>query len=202
MLFHRQYVPWFVLIVVLTIFGSLILFTPTEASEPAMPVVAPLAQYDCGYLVGEIRMWTGDTPPDGWLIANGQAINRTQYADLFSVVGTKYGAGDGTTTFNLPNLSGKFPLGASSGHALATTGGQEQVTLTVAQMPSHSHSFDYNRMSVGYGTGAAMGFPYGFGLAHWPDDSTSSVGNGQPHNNMPPYLTINYIIRVSNGHQQ
>ena len=85
MLFNQRYLPVFLLVLVLTILASLTLFKPTEASESA----APLAAYDCGYIVGEVRMWTGSESnvPEGWLIANGQAISRTQYAELFNVIG-------------------------------------------------------------------------------------------------------------------
>jgi len=92
---------------------------------------------------GEIKLWTVDGAPDGWLIADGRAVSRTTYADLFAIVGETYGAGDGTTTFNLPDLSGNIPVGFSSTDSdfgqLGKTGGMKEVALTVSQMPSHTH---------------------------------------------------------------
>ena len=88
---------------------------------------------------GIITTFAGSTPPAGWLPCDGSAVSRTDYATLFAVVGTTYGAGDGSTTFNLPDLKGRVVIGVSGTHALGSTGGSETVTLTEDQLPAHVH---------------------------------------------------------------
>lgn len=94
---------------------------------------------------GSVMVYAGATAPDGWLLCRGQAISRSTYPELFAVLSTTYGAGDGSTTFNLPNLLGRVPVGQNPGGTFATlaeAGGAETVTLTGAQsgMPSHGHT--------------------------------------------------------------
>lgn len=91
---------------------------------------------------GMISQFAGATAPTGWTICDGAAISRTTYATLFAVIGTTYGAGDGSTTFNIPNLQNRIPVGKGSGTfaALNAQGGSETVALTAAQLPSHTHS--------------------------------------------------------------
>ena len=83
--------------------------------------------------------FAGTTAPQGCLFCDGSAVSRTTYAALFEVIGTTYGEGDGSTTFNIPDLSGRVVIGVSNTHALGTTGGSETVTLTADQMPAHTH---------------------------------------------------------------
>lgn len=92
---------------------------------------------------GLIYPYAGSTAPTGYLMCDGAAVSRTTYADLFEAIGTTYGAGDGSTTFNVPDLRGRVPLGSSSTHALGSTGGSETVTLTKDQsgLPKHGHGF-------------------------------------------------------------
>lgn len=89
---------------------------------------------------GIVMPFAGSTAPQGYLLCDGSAVSRTDYADLFTAIGTTYGAGDGSTTFNLPNLSGRVVLGVSQSHALGTTGGEATHTLTEQEMPAHSHT--------------------------------------------------------------
>ena len=89
--------------------------------------------------VGEIYMFAGITPPEGFLICDGSSISRSIYSDLFDVIGVSYGQGDGSTTFNIPELQGRVIVGASINHALAETGGEEFHTLTSSEIPAHSH---------------------------------------------------------------
>lgn len=86
-------------------------------------------------IIGEVRMLAHATPPAGWLACDGAEVSRTTYADLFGAIGTLYGAGDGSTTFGVPNLTGRVALGASPG----STGGSNSITLTADQMPAHNH---------------------------------------------------------------
>lgn len=88
---------------------------------------------------GIIDVFAGDTVPTGYLLCDGSAVDRTTYATLFAVIGTTYGVGDGSTTFNVPNLSGRVVIGVSGTHALGSTGGSETITLTESELPAHAH---------------------------------------------------------------
>jgi microcystin-dependent protein len=238
--------------------------------------------------VGSMAMFAGSIAPAGWLLCDGMAVSRTAYADLFALIGTTYGVGDNTTTFNLPNLRGRFPVGQSADAefaSLGATGGAKTVALTVQQMPSHAHDIqhthpqtihahpqtvhshtinhdhtafstaaagthnhaidlDEHDTATGHvheGLGAAAAAP-GTGGATQPgkigivgptgsehshsidvpnfsgtsgnsaavntgnsaatntgaasNDNSGLMGNGQAHQNLPPYLTINFMIRA------
>lgn len=95
-------------------------------------------------IVGEIVEYGGATAPSGWLLCNGAAVNRSVYSGLFDVIGTTYGAGDGSTTFNLPNRTDRVGIGAGGGKPRGSTGGAESVTLTTAHLPSHSHTMTHS----------------------------------------------------------
>lgn len=88
---------------------------------------------------GIVIPFAGTTSPQGWMLCDGSAVSRTTYAALFAVIGTTYGEGDGESTFNIPDLSGRVVIGSSQSHALGTTGGSETVTLTADQLPAHTH---------------------------------------------------------------
>src|SRR5512140_3876793 len=90
--------------------------------------------------VGEIRMFAGNFAPAGWMFCEGQLLPISEYETLFNLIGTTYG-GDGQSTFALPDLRGRLPLHFGNGFTLAETGGVEEVTLTVSQIPAHNHAF-------------------------------------------------------------
>ena len=90
--------------------------------------------------IGSIIPYAGSSVPTGYLECDGTAVSRTTYAELFAVIGTSYGVGDGNTTFNLPDMVGRVPMGTSSGHAIGTTGGEETHALDTTEIPSHSHT--------------------------------------------------------------
>src|ERR1700752_4137953 len=90
--------------------------------------------------VGEIRMFAGNFAPAGWMFCEGQLLPISEYETLFNLIGTTYG-GDGQSTFALPDLRGRVPMHFGNGFALAETGGAEEVTLTVSQIPAHNHPF-------------------------------------------------------------
>src|ERR671926_1539587 len=90
--------------------------------------------------VGEIRMFAGNFAPAGWLFCEGQQLAISENETLFQLIGTTYG-GDGESTFNLPDLRGRIPLHQGNGFILAETGGVEEVTLTVNQIPAHGHAY-------------------------------------------------------------
>lgn len=150
--------------------------------------------------IGTIKMYGGTTAPDGYMFANGQAISRTTYSDLFAIYGTTFGAGDGSTTFNLPNLNGRTPVGLnakdSDFNTIGKTGGEKAHTLTKTELPNvqlsvlgagSTNGNDILRFSsIGVSTmtaGARIGL-------------TEPMGNNRLHNNLQPYITLNYIIKV------
>jgi microcystin-dependent protein len=144
---------------------------------------------------GAILQFAGSSAPANWLLCDGSLVSRTTYATLFGVVGTNYGAGDGSTTFKLPDMRGRVPIGAGQGSSLtnrviAATGGAETHTLLESEMPSHTH--DLPLQSVGpAGGGFLSGYPStGSGIV------SSSKGGDAPHNNMQPFLVVNHIIKV------
>ena len=156
--------------------------------------------------VGEIRMFGGNFAPAGWMLCEGQLLPISQYEVLFNLIGTTYG-GDGQSTFGLPDLRGRIPIHQGSGNVLAQQGGAETVTLTVQQIPAHSHPLlaTTNQASgtspanqVPALTQAATITPYGTDAPLVPlsPNSVSTVGGSQPHNNCQPYLCINFIISL------
>lgn len=146
--------------------------------------------------VGCINLYAGSTAPTGWLICDGSAVSRTTYANLFSVIGTTYGTGDGSTTFNIPNLKGKVPVGLDSNDTdfdtLGEIGGEKTHTLTVNEMPSHTHNY-----RLAYGSNNPMnGLSYATSIAGTFGDEhvITKTGGGQAHNNLQPYIVMIYII--------
>lgn len=154
--------------------------------------------------IGAIQAYGGASAPNGWLICDGSAVSRTTYSELFSAIGTTYGSGDGSTTFNLPDLKGRVIVGvgesSATGHTNHTLGqksGEEKHTLTVDEMPSHSHnvlSQNFNVMTTNYtpSSGDRAAMFYGSGA----NNQTGSRGGGQAHNLMQPYVVTNYIIKA------
>jgi microcystin-dependent protein len=161
--------------------------------------------------LGEIRIVGFNFAPTGWALCNGQILPIAQNTALFSLLGTTYG-GDGRSTFALPNLQGSAPLHFGQGNGLTPrdlgeTGGEETVTLLPTQMPAHTHSLKGSD-AVG-SQGPANGVwakpsqrgtdAYNSSPGTSPQMSSSALsptGNGQPHNNLMPYLTLNFCIAL------
>jgi microcystin-dependent protein len=143
--------------------------------------------------VGVITQFGGSTAPTGWVLCDGTAYSRTvTYNNLFTAIGTTYGVGDNSTTFNVPNLKGRVPVGLDSTQtefdALAETGGAKTHTLITAEIPSHSHS----SLQLG-NAGGSTGIPVTGTVTT--DTTTGSTGGGGAHNNLQPYIVVNYIIK-------
>lgn len=146
---------------------------------------------------GLILPYAGPSAPQGWLLCEGQAVSRTTYAGLFDVIGTTYGIGNGSTTFNLPDLRGRAPVGLSSTDAefntLGKTFGTKTHTLTVAEMPSHPHTAD---LPLANNAGSLEGHSGAWGKHAGALVSVRPAGGGGAHNNIQPSIALNYIIKI------
>ena len=189
---------------------------------------------------GAILPYAGEMSPEGYLLCNGAAINRTTYATLFGVIGETYGVGNGNTTFNLPDLRGRFPLGldnmggtsadrvtAAEADALNGSGGVDTHTLTVDEMPAHRHSLNIdnegalpdwatnldstgspdnnesrvlevfnNQSNLFWQVSDDVSYPQINAAKRMPSHPMGVRGSSNSHNNMPPYLSLNYIIKT------
>lgn len=215
--------------------GTTVTGTGTAANPYVITAISPAAAGGGGgtRFSGEIVAYGGAVAPTGWLICNGAALSRTVYAALFAVVGVAYGAGDGSTTFNLPNLSAKFPIGASGTYPRGQAGGTNGVTLTTANLPAHTHTINHDHGSIttpategththlidlALSTGTSgVNLPtastvfdrtsgsmfssvsgshtHSVNLPNFAGDS-GSTGSGTPVTFVPPYQSVNYIIKT------
>jgi microcystin-dependent protein len=162
--------------------------------------------------VGVVLPYVSSTAPDGWLDCLGQELYRGDYPELFAVIGTTYGAGNGSTTFRLPNLAGRAVIGQGTGSGLTArtmgaTGGVETHALNTSEMPSHTHTSNavgstlglmtadgQNTASAGLDASAVEPNLFAAPAAL----SINSAGSGVAHNNMQPFAVLNYIIRYGN----
>ncbi len=157
---------------------------------------------------GVIMPFAGTSEPAGWLFAFGQALSRTTYAGLFAAIGTTYGTGDGVTTFNLPDLRGRViagqddmggvsanrltnQAGGVDGDVLGATGGAETHTLTIAQMPAHTHSVSNTLLP-----GASGQLSNATQIREIGTTTSGSTGGGGAHNNIQPTIILNYLIKT------
>src|SRR5215472_12922353 len=158
-----------------------------------------------GPFVGEIRMFAGNFAPAGWAFCNGQLIPIDQNPTLFQLIGTTYG-GDGQNNFALPNLLSRVPVHVGPGFALGQSGGAETVTLTTSQIPAHSHVPQCFSNPGGLASPAGGVWantnpttiydnttPANVGMA---PQAIGSAGGSQPHDNMIPFLVINFILSL------
>lgn len=169
-------------------------------------------------VTGAIQLFAGSSAPNGWLICNGQAVSRTTYAALFAVIGTTYGAGNGSTTFNIPNLVNKTVRGSNS---LGKTGGADTITLSTANIPAHNHgagsysavsngahthtyalstSSAVNRVTLNtglFGTVTDNGTTSSSGAhTHTVSGTSDSTGSGSAVTITNPYVMLHYIIKT------
>ena len=154
--------------------------------------------------VGEIRMFAGNFAPAGWMFCEGQLLPISENETLFQLIGTTYG-GDGQETFALPDLRGRLPIHQGNGYVLAETGGAEEITLTISQMPAHSHallaSTDFAQETNPDGKVFARTPSMDSYLLDTPTDNmnpalVTSIGGSQPHSNFQPYLCVDFIISL------
>lgn len=164
--------------------------------------------------IGTIKTFSGTFVPQGYLPCDGRTLYVQQYAVLFAVIGNRFG-GDGRTTFNLPDLRGRFAMGMGPGPGLtprniAASGGDQVVSLTVSQMPNHSHTM--HGLDGGFETYTPENafvpkFPSATAKFYAKRDANQellpmdprvieSTGGGQPHTNMPPYLALHFMICI------
>lgn len=158
--------------------------------------------------MGEIRVFAGTFAPQNWALCNGQSLAISQNDALYALLGTTYG-GDGVNTFNLPDARGRLPVGQGNGPGLTSrvlgqVYGTETVTLTSATMPAHSHAVQVSNTAAtlttpsGQMIGMAPHYIAPGTIANRTDSllasAVSSVGGGQPHDNMMPFLCLNFIL--------
>jgi microcystin-dependent protein len=153
--------------------------------------------------LGEIKIMSFNFAPKGWAFANGQFLPINQNQALFALLGTTYG-GNGQTTFALPDLRGRAPFHLAPGHSLGEAAGQESHTLTVAELPAHTHIVNGSRSDGNDPTvtghvpadspSQIYSAPAALTTLH--PSSVSTVGGTQPHTNLAPYLVLNFCIAL------
>lgn len=153
--------------------------------------------------IGEIRMFGGSFAPVGWAFCDGQQLPISENETLFQLIGTTYG-GDGQETFNLPNLGGRVPIHQGNGFILAEAAGVEDVTLTIQQIPVHTHNMvatnDIPTLNTPLnnitGQSADKLYRAGSPSVTLAPQAIAPVGGSQPHTNLQPYLCVSYIISL------
>lgn len=142
---------------------------------------------------GSVMSFSSSTVPSGFLDCDGSAVSRTTYSDLFAVVGTTYGSGDGSTTFNLPDLQDNYPIGVSGTKALGTKAGSASTTLAETNLASHTHTiYKTNYTATQVNIGAVQGRQ----LAYQTTSSVSSAGSGTAVDTFPPYIALKFMIKT------
>jgi microcystin-dependent protein len=154
--------------------------------------------------VGEIRIFGGNFAPAGWMFCEGQLLPISENETLFQLIGTTYG-GDGQETFALPDLRGRIPIHQGNGFILAETGGAEEITLTVQQIPAHNHALLASLNNAGGSSvtnsltgqvGASQIYREASPTSALAPQVMGSTGGSQPHSNFQPYLCLDFIISL------
>ena len=153
--------------------------------------------------VGEIRLFGGNFPPQGWAFCDGQLLSIAENDVLFTLIGTTFG-GDGQSTFALPDLRGRIPVCAGSSYVIGSSGGAETVTLARSQLPVHAHSAACQSAAGNQGgpqnavwaSSPANQYAAGAANAAMNPAQVSAFGGSQPHDNMMPYLPLSFIISL------
>ena len=179
----------------------------TSAGPAATPTWTAAPE---SFLTGMMMDWCVSATPSGWLACDGAAISRTTYADLFTAIGTNFGVGDGSTTFNVPNANGRMRVGVgqaldskwdatlnsgAGGYGPGTTramndsGGQEDHKITIAELAAHTHHGEHNIANSTHANGGGYAGQGG-------NSASSSTGGDDPHENMPPWIAIPVYIKI------
>ena len=155
--------------------------------------------------LSEIKIVSFNFAPKGWALCNGQFLPINQNQALFALLGTTYG-GNGQTTFALPNLRGQVPISFGNGHNLGEAAGSTAVTINIQQLPTHLHALQASSATANTNApdnttllgGSAPNDVYNgpASLSTLIPSSVTAVGGSQPHNNMMPYLVLNFIIAL------
>ena len=158
--------------------------------------------------LGEVKIISWNFPPKGWAFCNGTLLPINQYQGLFSLLGTTFG-GDGRQTFGLPNLQGRVSVGSGQGHNLGELGGETSHTLNISELPAHDHGFSANSGAANVNRPGgnvlataeaanyeSAGTPVAMGYANSGNQVVGTVGGNQPHENMQPYLVLNFVIAL------
>ena len=154
--------------------------------------------------VGEIRMFAGNFAPAGWQFCDGSLLAISENEVLFQLIGTTYG-GDGQSTFAVPDLRGRLPIHFGNGYVLAETGGVEEVTLTVSQVPAHSHPMlasltsaqnPQPQSSLPAQAPTVQAYITDVGQVALSANAGTAVGGSQPHTNLQPFLGLSFIISL------
>lgn len=151
---------------------------------------------DVAMPIGATIPFAGSAAPTGYLVCDGAEVNRTTYAALFAIIGTTWGVGNGTTTFNVPDLRGRTVIGVGTGagltaRALAALVGEENHQLSIAELAAHDHTY-YNESVNQTVAGGALGAAYSTETLQ----TSSSTGSDTPHNTMQPSAALNWIIKT------
>lgn len=145
--------------------------------------------------IGSVMIYAGTTIPENWMKCDGQALSRTTYSKLFSAIGTSYGNGDGSTTFNVPNIQGRFPIGISSSdtdfNTLGKTGGSKTHTQTIEELAKHHHM-----QNLGGQLSTVANVPGDYIIGKMNTSDTYDTGESKPMDIMNPYIVMNYIIKA------
>lgn len=152
--------------------------------------------------LSEIRIFSFNFPPKGWAFCNGQLLPINQNQALFALLGTTYG-GDGIVNFRLPNLQGRVPFHMGNGHTLGEIGGEEVHTLTSSELPQHTHLAGASSAPANTGNPGGNLWANGgksvynsVGNTSMSPQAISTFGSSQPHDNMSPYLVLNFCIAL------
>lgn len=151
--------------------------------------------------IGSIIPYPGETAPANWLICDGAEISRTEYANLFAILGTTFGEGDGSTTFKLPNLKGRTIVGLDTSdtdfNEIGKTLGEKTHILTTNEMPSHTHKYTYSISSGNIEGSLSLGNSKEGTITGQYGNAINETGNSQGHNNIQPSIVQNYIIKAN-----